>query len=111
MSKAYKIKGPISDYYIPLLNKIEKLLDEQYSLGLEKQEGLIVTILTRISISGALLVSLGYPLYANLLWSISNPLLAYHNYKIAQNDQAELFIVFTLIAWFGIIYSFVLYYI
>lgn len=51
---------------------------------------------------GALFVSLGNPLYANLIWSVSNPLMAQYNYKIQQKEQSLLFIVFTIIAWFGV---------
>jgi len=49
------------------------------------------------------MVSFGFPLYANLLWSISNPLIAWHNFRIIQKEQAVLFGVFTVIAWFGVI--------
>jgi len=60
-------------------------------------------VLTGISIIGAIMVSFGFPLYANLLWSISNPLIAWHNFRIIQKEQAVLFGVFTVIAWFGVI--------
>lgn len=60
-------------------------------------------ILTGMSITGAILVSLGHPLMANILWSISNPLLAIHNYRINQREQANLFTIFTAIAWFGMV--------
>lgn len=61
-----------------------------------------IKCLTIASIAGALLVSFGNPLVANLIWSISNPGMAYYNYKIQQKEQAILFSVFSLIAWFGV---------
>ncbi len=61
-----------------------------------------IRCLTIASIIGALLVSFGNPFVANLIWSISNPGIAYHNYKIQQKEQAILFSVFTVIAWFGV---------
>lgn len=59
--------------------------------------------LVGLSILGAIMVSLGDPLMANILWSVSNPLIAMHNYGIRQNEQAALFVVFTIIAWLGVI--------
>lgn len=59
--------------------------------------------LTPLSITGAVLVSTGSPLGANLIWGAVNPLIAWHNFKIAQKEQAALFAVFTLIAWYGIL--------
>ena len=62
-----------------------------------------IKFLTAASICGAILVSLGDPLFANLIWSFSNPLMAHYNYKIQQKEQAVLFSVFSVIAWFGLI--------
>lgn len=67
---------------------------------------LFIKSLTGISIIGAVLVSLNLPLPANLLWSISNPLMAVYNSGIEQDEQAVLFSVFTLIAWFGVFNSY-----
>lgn len=55
-----------------------------------------------VSILGAIFVAFGLSFPANLLWSISNPSIAYHNYKIGEIAQAQLFGVFTVIAWFGV---------
>ena len=56
-------------------------------------------ILTGISILGAILVSFGYEFQTNVLWSICDPLLAYHNFKLNQKEQGYLFVIFTLAAW------------
>lgn len=67
-------------------------------------KNIFLKTVTLLSIIGAIMVSLGFPLYANIVWSISNPLMAWHNYRIAQKEQAVLFGVFTGIAWFGVIH-------
>jgi len=66
--------------------------------------------LTALSLMGAILVSMGNPLCANLAWSISNPLLAVHNYTLRQKEQALLFSAFAVIAWFGVIFHILIYY-
>lgn len=62
-----------------------------------------IKIITFFSIVGALLVSFNYCLYANLIWSLTNPLLAIHNKRIEQKEQMWLFSIFSIIAWFGVI--------
>lgn len=57
---------------------------------------------TYLGIVGAFLVALGKPLEANIIWSISNPILVYHNWKIKEFNQSKMFLVFTLISAFGI---------
>lgn len=56
-----------------------------------------------LSIIGAVMVSLGQPLQANLIWIVTNPILAQYNYRIAQGEQALLFCVFSIIAGFGVV--------
>jgi hypothetical protein len=59
-------------------------------------------VMANIAILGAIVVSLGYPFIANVLWMISNPYMLYHNRKINQPEQAKMFLVYTLISLFGI---------
>lgn len=61
-----------------------------------------IQILTGASIFGAFLVSLGISTGANLVWSISNPLLVLHNLKAGQTDQARMFGVFSILAFLGV---------
>lgn len=66
-----------------------------------------------VNIIGAMFVSLGQPVLANVLWSITNPLLTYSNYKhwidnpIECNNnslaQARMFGVFFVIALLGLV--------
>lgn len=62
----------------------------------------IIEVMSDLAILGAVLVSLGFPFYANVIWMISNPYMTWHNYKIKQLEQARLFGVFTIIALYGI---------
>lgn len=62
----------------------------------------MIDAMADVAILGALLVSLGYPLAANIVWMISNPYMVYHNRKINQPEQAKMFIVYCLISIFGI---------
>lgn len=55
-----------------------------------------------LGIVGAIMVSLNYPLIANIIWGITNPVLIYHMHKLEQYPQRNMFIVFTVVAWFGI---------
>lgn len=57
---------------------------------------------TYLGIVGALLVALGKPLEANMIWVISNPVLIHHNRKIKEFNQSKMFVVFTLISVFGV---------
>ena len=61
-----------------------------------------VRILVVCYICGAILVSLGQPLAANVIWSLSNPILAWHNRGIGQHEQAVMFGTFAVIAWIGV---------
>ena len=54
-----------------------------------------------LSIIGAGLVAQGRYYPANLVWSISNPVLAILNYQLGVHSQAVLFAVFTGISWWG----------
>lgn len=66
---------------------------------------LILKGLTALSIAGAYMISTATPnpLGANLLFGAVNPLLCWHNLKIMQREQAALFAVFALLAWYGIL--------
>ena len=66
-----------------------------------------------VNIVGAMFVSLGQPVLANMLWAITNPLLTYSNYKHWLNNpvednknslgQARMFGVFFVIAVLGLV--------
>ena len=63
---------------------------------------MMMIILTIIAITGAITVALGKPLIANSLWLISNPAMAIHNYNICEFEMAGMFVVYTVIAGFGV---------
>ena len=63
---------------------------------------MLILILTIIAICGAISVSLGRPLGANILWIVSNPLMAVYNYRIAEFEMAGMFGVYSFIAVYGI---------
>jgi len=58
---------------------------------------------TYLSITGAAAVALGYPTIANVLWSVANPILVYHNYKRGELAQSRMFGVFTALAFIGVL--------
>ena len=60
-----------------------------------------MSLITLFSVIGALSVALQHAGPANLLWSISNPILVYHNYSIGEVDQAAMFSVFAVMAVYG----------
>lgn len=68
-------------------------------------EGMNLDDLTYVSIIGAGSVALGYTLPANLLWSLSNPILMLHNYRAGQMKQAQMFGVFGIIAIGGVVFD------
>lgn len=63
---------------------------------------MIVLIGVLLSILGAMFVANGKPLYANISWVIGQPLLAYHNYSIGEHTQSALFLIYVIIAIYGI---------
>ena len=62
----------------------------------------VILILTIIAIIGAIFVSLGRPLAANMFWMISNPLMAIYNYKISEYEMSFMFIIYSVISIIGI---------
>lgn len=70
---------------------------------MEMKKGIYLKSLTCMAILAAIMVSLGQPFYGNVIWSISNPLFAWHNRKIGQREQFILFIGFWIITLFGVI--------
>ena len=62
----------------------------------------LIDCATTISITGAVLVSMGFPFYANLVWMISNPYMAWYNHKIGQVAQTRLFAIFAITALYGV---------
>ncbi len=65
---------------------------------------MLIQITTGLAILGALYVASGRALAANILWSISNPALVLHNLYSGQNEQAAMFMVFSVVSLYGIHY-------
>ena len=63
---------------------------------------MFIMITTGMAILGALAVAKDKALFANAVWSISNPLLVGYNYYNGMVEQAVMFGVFTLVAWYGV---------
>lgn len=57
---------------------------------------------TNFGIIGAVFVSFGHVTPANLIWSISNLCLLYHNYRIGQKAQAKMFLIYALLGINGV---------
>lgn len=68
----------------------------------KKSDGMYIQIATGLAILGALYVASNRALAANTLWSISNPILILHNILSNQFEQAIMFIVFSVVAFYGI---------
>lgn len=64
---------------------------------------MIEYIFVALSIIGAIYVAKGYPFFASIVWSVSNPALCAHNLTNDETAQAVLFGVFTAIAWIGVV--------
>jgi hypothetical protein len=62
-----------------------------------------VKVFTGAGVLGATFVSLGFSFPANLIWSISNPCLVWHNYRAGQKEQAFMFSIFACLAIFGVV--------
>ena len=62
---------------------------------------------TTLSIIGAASVTLGNPLAANMIWSVSNPALVFHNYQNKEYHQARMFGVFAFLAYLGLFLFFI----
>lgn len=60
-----------------------------------------MSLITLFSVIGALSVALQHAGPANLLWSISNPVLVWHNFRIGELSQAAMFSVFAVMAVYG----------
>ena len=61
-----------------------------------------ILILTTIAIVGAFAVAKGKPFLANFLWLISNPLLGLYNYQKGELELAGMFVIYTIIALYGV---------
>jgi len=61
-----------------------------------------VDVATYMAIIGAILVSFGYPLVANIIWTPTNIYLTWYNYTNKQLALAKMFAVYTIIALFGV---------
>lgn len=55
-----------------------------------------------MAILGAIMVALDQSFLANIIFMITNPLLAWHNYTIKEMEQAQLYALFFVIAVFGV---------
>lgn len=65
---------------------------------------MLIQITTGLAILGALYVARGRALAANILWSISNPALLFHNLYSGQTEQSAMFTAFSLVSLYGIYY-------
>jgi len=63
---------------------------------------MFIIITTSLAIIGALAVAKNQAIIANTIWSISNPLLVIYNYFNGEIEQAIMFVIFAIIAWYGI---------
>ena len=63
---------------------------------------MIMIIFTSIAIAGAITVALGKPLAANILWILSNPCMAIHNYNIGEFEMAGMFFIYSIVALYGV---------
>jgi len=59
-------------------------------------------VLTSIAVIGAFAVAKGKAFIANVLWLISNPLMGLYNYQKGEIELAGMFIIYTLIALYGV---------
>lgn len=59
-------------------------------------------ITTTMAIIGAIAVARNKALLANIIWSISNPLLVVYNFSTGEIEQSVMFAVFTVVAWYGV---------
>jgi hypothetical protein len=57
---------------------------------------------TRLSVSGAILMSFGYYLIAWIIWIFADAILIHHNHKIKEYSQRNMFAVFLLISIIGV---------
>ncbi len=63
---------------------------------------MILKALTIITLAGAYLNSAGNPYLASIVWSVTNPILCWHNHCIGQKEQSAIFGAFSLLAWWGV---------
>lgn len=59
-------------------------------------------VLTNIAVIGAFAVAKGKAFTANLLWLVSNPLMAVYEYQKNEIELASMFVIYSLIALYGI---------
>lgn len=75
----------------------------------------MIGIITKLNIVGAAIAAIGNPLFANLIWSVTNPYLVHHHYSVSKNTtdielqtaskhQFHMFLVFMVLAWIGVVY-------
>lgn len=62
----------------------------------------MILILTIIAVVGAVAVSLGRPLMANIFWICSNPAMAVYNFKHGEIEMAWMFAIYSIIAVYGV---------
>jgi hypothetical protein len=56
-------------------------------------------------VTGCVFVAFGLPLEANMIWVLTNPFIAIHNYRIREYGQMILWSIYICIAVFGLIYN------
>lgn len=64
---------------------------------------MMMKAVTCVTLAGAFLNSAGNPFLASIVWSVTNPILAWHNHRIGQKEQSAIFGAFSLLAWYGVV--------
>ena len=62
----------------------------------------LILIATILGVIGCLFVSRGEPLNANYVWSIGNLGMIYYNYTIVEYEMMIMFVVYEIIALYGV---------
>lgn len=63
---------------------------------------MIITIVTMMSIAGAIYVSFGKSLITNSIWAVSNIGFIWHNFSIGEMKMIVLFSVYEIVALYGV---------
>jgi len=79
-------------------------MQTQHARRVSKKESadMYIQTATGLAILGALYVASNRALAANILWSLSNPMLILHNILNGQPEQAAMFVVFSVVSLYGI---------
>lgn len=62
----------------------------------------MILIATLLSIAAAVSVARGKALSANCVWAVTNIVIIWHNYSIGEYEMVFLFLMYEIIAIFGV---------